>query len=163
MINAAWLAPPPVLLITVFLGSTPLSITHTLGLLCCFFGHCFEVSSFHIFLWLLFSSDSSLQCGALRLLFPHTHAAAATPATPAAAPLLLRVVLNPMLKRRGSGELSLSHTQRCAVFDHIRLNSAEFCCKPHWASFGRVWPRLAAQSPFRVARSSHCPAMRCAW
>ncbi len=72
--------------------------------------------------------------------FPHTHAAAATPATPAAAPLLLRVVLNPMLKRRG-GELSLSHTQRCAVFDHIRLNSAEFCCKPHWASFGRVWPR----------------------
>jgi hypothetical protein len=45
-----------------------------------------------------------------------------------------------MLKRRG-GELSLSHTQCCAVFDHIRLNSAEFCCKPHWASFGRVWPR----------------------
>ncbi len=27
------------------------------------------------------------------------------------------------------------------MFDHIRLNSAEFCCKPHWASFGRVWPR----------------------
>ena len=27
------------------------------------------------------------------------------------------------------------------MFDHILLNSAEFCCKPHWASFGRVWPR----------------------
>ena len=47
--NAAWLAPPPVLLITVFLGSPPLSITHILCLLCCFFGHSFEASSFHNF------------------------------------------------------------------------------------------------------------------
>ena len=74
--NAAWLAPPPVLLITVFLGSPPLSITHILCLLWCFFGHCFEASSFHNFFVaaIQFRLITAVWCPSDSFI-PHTHAA----------------------------------------------------------------------------------------
>ena len=111
LINAAWLAPPPVLLIAVFLGSPPLSITHILGLLCfLFFVTALRLQVFTNFVAAFqFRHTTAVWCPSDSFI-PHTHAmlhTAATPATPAAPLLLLRGVEAPScLKRRGDDAMS---------------------------------------------------------